>query len=213
MTPSRAKLFRPDNAKPDLGEVHGIDIRTGDRRTAHQAAAEVAQKVLGLPLAGEESSEWKRAQRAPNGRSLWARRKTNSRCKRPADPAFFIPPGFRWTTSLHGFEPKIPKPERHLTTRHILMAVAKVWDIQPRFLTGPQRETFIANPRQVVMAVARMLTDASRQEIGKVIKRDGSTVLHASRKLAPHIHATALELGDSRCPMEWARALKARLEA
>lgn len=93
------------------------------------------------------------------------------------------------------------------------MAVAKVWDIQPRFLTGVQRELFITNPRQAVMALARMLTDASKQEIGKVIQKDASTVLHASRKLAPHIQATALELGDSRCPLEWARALKARLEA
>jgi hypothetical protein len=32
MTPLRAKLWNPDNAKPDLGQVHGIDIRTGERR-------------------------------------------------------------------------------------------------------------------------------------------------------------------------------------
>lgn len=205
MRPSLAKLFYSDNAKPDLGEVHGIDIRTGERRGTCQAAVEVAQRVWDLPVGVEPLS--------PQQRSLWGRRKTDRRWKRKADPAYFIPPGFRWTTALHGFEPKIPKPERHLTTRHILMAVAKVWDIQPKFLTGPQREVFIINPRQAVMALARILTDASKEEIGRVIQRDASTVLHASRKLAPHIQATALELGDSRCPLAWAGSLKARLEA
>lgn len=201
----RAKLFRPDNAVPDTG----FHFKNGK---PVKGPAEPVRKTWDLPLAGDESPEWKRAN-PPLGRSLWGRRKTDRRWKRLADPAYFIPPGFRWTTLLHGFEPKIPKPERHLTTRHILMAVAKVWDIQPRFLTGTQRELFIINPRQAVMALARMLTDASKQEIGKVIQKDASTVLHASRKLAPHIQATALELGDSRCPFAWAKALKARLEA
>lgn len=200
MTPLRKFFYSHPDAKPDLGEVHGIDIRTGERRGARRRAAEVAQRVWDLPVGVEP----------PKGRKLGSR---NRRGEDRRDPAYFIPPGFRWTTLLHGFEPKIPKPERHLNTRHILMAVAKVWDIQPRFLTGVQRELFITNPRQAVMALARMLTDASKQEIGKVIQKDASTVLHASRKLAPHIQATALELGDSRCPLEWARALKARLEA
>lgn len=203
MTPLRKFFYSHPDAKPDLGEVHGIDIRTGERRGARQVAAELAQKVWDLPVGVEPSKD----------RPLWNRRRNGKRCKRPRDPAYFIPPGFRWTTVLHGFEPNIPKPERHLTARHILMAVAKIWDIQPKFLTGAGREVFIMNPRQAVMALARMLTDASKQEIGKVIHKDASTVLHASRKLAPHIQATALELGDSRCPLAWARALKARLEA
>lgn len=194
----RTKLFRPDNAVPDTG----FHFKNGK---PVKGLAEPVQCVRELPVGVEPLS--------PRQRSLWGRRKTDRRWKRKADPAYFIPPGFRWSTLLQGFEPRIPKPERHLTTRHILMAVAKVWDIQPRFLTGPQRETFIINPRQAVMALARMLTDASKQEIGKVIQRDASTVLHASRKLAPHIHATALKLGDSRCPLAWARAMKARLEA
>ena len=49
MTPLRAQLWNPPNAKPDLGQVHGIDIRTGERRIARQAPAKAVQKASAPP--------------------------------------------------------------------------------------------------------------------------------------------------------------------
>jgi chromosomal replication initiation ATPase DnaA len=124
-----------------------------------------------------------------------------------------VPVACRWTTLLEGFEPSIPTPERYITPRHVLLAVAKVWDIQPKILVGARREVFVIIPRGVALALALHLTRRSTTKVGQDLNKDHSTVLSASRRMAPHITAVGREFGDCKCLMTWARALKARLEA
>jgi hypothetical protein len=50
----RARLWCPPNAKPDLGQVYGVSIRTGERRIVLHVHAEPVQKVS--PLAASPSA-------------------------------------------------------------------------------------------------------------------------------------------------------------
>ena len=50
MRPTLAKLFNLPNARPDLGEVHGINMKNGREMPRQAPPAEPVQRVLTLPV-------------------------------------------------------------------------------------------------------------------------------------------------------------------
>src|SRR5579862_6781889 len=68
--------------------------------------------------------------------------------------------------------------------RDVERAVCLRFKITPERLRGRECQRKIARPRQIAMALARELTDASLPQIGRHFGRDHTTVLHATRKIA-----------------------------
>lgn len=76
----------------------------------------------------------------------------------------------------------------------VMRATAAYYDISAEALTGPSREMRFARARQVGMYLARRLTPQSTTAIGRVFKRDHTTVLHGEKKVARLIRRdTALQ--------------------
>ncbi len=72
----------------------------------------------------------------------------------------------------------------------IKRVVANYYKISPDALVGRKRTSAIAQPRQVAMYLARMLTNMSLTEIGASFgKRDHTTVIHACDKIGEMVKA------------------------
>jgi chromosomal replication initiator protein len=65
----------------------------------------------------------------------------------------------------------------------IIAATAKHYGIPAAMISGPSQTREFTRPRQVVMCLARRLTDKSTVIIGKVLHRDHSTVIHGADKI------------------------------
>jgi chromosomal replication initiator protein len=76
------------------------------------------------------------------------------------------------------------KPKR-ITFRLILAETAKYFGVSVADLTGGNRSRFVSYPRQVVMFLARELTDLSLPKIGEDLGgRDHTTVMHGIGKVS-----------------------------
>lgn len=191
---SRARLWSPPNAVPD----RGLHMKNGWPVEAPEKPVQASLTVVATD------------QGAPQDTHPGPLRRRRHRGPRPNPKA--VPHACKWTTRL-GCEPRILIPEHYITSRHVIAAVAKVWDIQPAILTGPRRELFAIIPRHVALALCRHLTPLSRAEIGRSFgDRDHTSVMHADRKMQPHIDAVAMMFDSKSLPEQWARAMKARLE-
>lgn len=139
--------------------------------------------------------------------------KPKLRLVHPARPAYV------WPGNLCGefwlpFElsMKITRPQ--LTIKHIIASVASVFEVEVVDIQSRRRARHIVIPRQVAMVLAKRLTGHSYPEIGRRIGgRDHTTVLHGVKKLTPIADEVASELGDCNTVHDWAKAMKARLEA
>jgi hypothetical protein len=69
--------------------------------------------------------------------------------------------------------------------KHVLRAVCSFYRVSIDEIKSDRRYNRIARPRQVAAYLARTLTTASWGQIGKVLRRDHTTVMYACRKLAP----------------------------
>jgi hypothetical protein len=204
----RARLMDPPNAVPDT-VITVKDGRLISGVPVKAPAKPVQRFFIVDPL--EQSKAEKRRQR---WREAKQRRKQSVR---------YVPLDCRWTTLIGG-EPRIPIPETTVTSRHIITAVCKVWDIQPAIIVGDRREIWAVNPRHVAIAICRHLTKLSTLELGRIFGgRNHSTIIHAQRRMQPHIDKVALTLAPieewvtnpelySRSPLDWAMAMKTVLK-
>lgn len=113
---------------------------------------------------------------------------------------------------------KIDKPPGFLTPKAVAISVVNetcdAWGIEQYRLIGELRFAEVVRVRQAAMAIIRRITSLSFPRIGEFFGgRDHSTVIHANRKMLPHIAALNQELTEWSTPAEWVWALKARLEA
>jgi hypothetical protein len=92
----------------------------------------------------------------------------------------------------------------------IIRTVCRVFDIRLQELMSERRNQWVAEARQVAMALTVRLTKYSLPKIGNLFDRDHTTVLHAVRKMRPHINAIDAHMPPESI-MEWVSALKERL--
>ena len=71
----------------------------------------------------------------------------------------------------------VSQPSR-VTTRQILAAVAKVYGLEEKELTGKSRRRAITRPRNLAMYLCRRHTEESYASIGKLFNRDHATVMY-----------------------------------
>ena len=73
--------------------------------------------------------------------------------------------------------------ERLVTIENIQKVVAEYYRIKVADLKSKSRARSVTRPRQVVMALAKELTNKSLPEIGRAFERDHTTVLNACREV------------------------------
>ncbi len=73
---------------------------------------------------------------------------------------------------------KGPRPGR------ILRLTAETWGLDLSDLSGPKRHRHVVEARHVAMYLLRAYTGLSLPEIGKMLHRDHTTVLHGARRVA-----------------------------
>ncbi len=109
------------------------------------------------------------------------------------------------------FATQTPQSHQHPTQSHhalkqILAVTARYFGVTQAALTGPSRRTSLVAARNIVVHLARRLTDLSYADIGRALgNRDHTTIMHADRRLAeqlatdPHILQTIDELDRLLC--------------
>ncbi|MBA3480754.1 MAG: hypothetical protein H0T51_02970 [Pirellulales bacterium] len=71
------------------------------------------------------------------------------------------------------------------TLKHIIAVTARYFTVTQAALTGPSRRTSLVQARNIIVHLARQLTDLSYAEIGRSLGgRDHTTIMHADRRLA-----------------------------
>lgn len=70
-----------------------------------------------------------------------------------------------------------------ITTNDILQKVAQYYNVTVSEITGKNRQSSIMLPRQVAIYLCRKHTNSSLTEIGRIFKRDHTTVLHSIEKI------------------------------
>ena len=78
-------------------------------------------------------------------------------------------------------------------------------------LLGESRSPPLVWHRQAAAAVVYRLTGASTTRVGRMMNRDHTTIVNSIRKMAHHIDAVACEMPAGSPPIEWARAMRARI--
>jgi hypothetical protein len=97
---------------------------------------------------------------------------------KPPLPTF--PPGFTtW------FWPAEPVDMERLKINHVVQAVCSFYGMSMDEIKSDRRYNRITRPRMVAAYLARTLTTASWGRIGKVLKKDHTTMMYACRKLGP----------------------------
>lgn len=77
-----------------------------------------------------------------------------------------------------------PKENPSITIENIIQIVSQHYNISPHDITSKKRPREISYPRQVVMYLARNLTDMSLPQIGnKLGNRDHTTIMHGYEKI------------------------------
>lgn len=92
----------------------------------------------------------------------------------------------------------------------IIKTVCRIFDIRLQELMSERRNQWVAEARQVAMALTVRLTKHSLPKIGYLFDRDHTTVLHAVQKMRPHINDIDAHMPPESI-MEWVAALKERL--
>jgi chromosomal replication initiator protein len=166
------------------------------RELAHREAAS-ANDLLGrlnsLPLVGMGPNE--------HGRPEVARAQCGSLCAATGEgveaPARFA------TQTPQSHQHRI---QSHHALKQILAVTARYFGVTQAALTGPSRRTSLVAARNIVVHLARRLTDLSYADIGRALgNRDHTTIMHADRRLAeqlatdPHTQQTIDELDHLLC--------------
>lgn len=81
---------------------------------------------------------------------------------------------------------------KSLSIQDIVEAVCQYYAVTEEDIKGPRRNRSFTVPRQLVMYLARQLTDASLPKIGEVLGgRDHTTILHGCAKMEEMMHHSA----------------------
>lgn len=80
-----------------------------------------------------------------------------------------------------------------VTFAQIVQVVAKEAGIEPSAILGPDRRPCIAHQRQRAMWLGRRLTKHSHAVLGRILKRDHSTVIHGCKAVAKRINRDPIE--------------------
>lgn len=73
--------------------------------------------------------------------------------------------------------------EKAYAPEYIIAKVADFYDITPEEVIGKGKTKNVANARQMSIFLTRKLTGLTLEQIGEVMNRDHSTVLHSIRKV------------------------------
>lgn len=73
----------------------------------------------------------------------------------------------------------------HLKIQHVVQAVISFYGISIDEIKSDRRCRRITRPRMVAAYLARTLTTASWGQIGRVLRRDHTTIMYACKKLGP----------------------------
>ena len=98
---------------------------------------------------------------------------------RPAEPP-------RWDGPATAVE------ARGVDVARVVAVVAGRFDVDPVALTGPGQERRVSLPRQIAMYLCRERLGLSFPEIGRLFRRDHSTVMHGVRHVAELITTNPL---------------------
>lgn len=85
-------------------------------------------------------------------------------------------------------DPQVSKP---VTVETVIQVVADYYHITPQDITGSKRSKNIAYPRQIVMYLSRQLTENSLQDIGSILGKDHSTIIHGINKVTEDMQTDA----------------------
>ncbi|HZP76630.1 MAG TPA: helix-turn-helix domain-containing protein [Pseudolabrys sp.] len=105
---------------------------------------------------------------------------------------------------------ELPRPAYSI--EQIQIEVARAFAVNRNDMLSPRRAQEIVVPRQVAVALARLLTRRSYPEIGKRFGRDHTTILHTVQKMKPLCDALVREVKSDAPLTVWVRAAKALIE-
>lgn len=88
-------------------------------------------------------------------------------------------------------DPQMNSKRKLITLNRILEAVARFYGVPEKDVKGKGRTKDIVIPRQVTMYIMREETDRSLVDIGEVLGRDHSTVMHGIDKVVEEIERNA----------------------
>lgn len=101
-------------------------------------------------------------------------------------------------------------PVTFATHDRIIKTVCRIFEVRLSELLSERRNLKVSEARQVAMALTVRLTKHSMPKVGFLFDRDHTTVLHAVRKMLPHINAIEAHMPPDSI-MEWVTTLKERL--
>ena len=90
----------------------------------------------------------------------------------------------------------VARTNHQTTAGDVLQAVSEHFGIEEKELLGRGRSRHIAFPRQLSMYLMRKDADISLEEIGKVLNRDHTTVMHGCRKIEEAMDVNSTLRGD-----------------
>lgn len=99
-----------------------------------------------------------------------------------------------------------------LLVMDVMKTAAEVFGVSVFAFQQNRRDMPLATYRQAAIALACHLTLHSLPHIGRCFSREHTTVLHAKRKMQPHIDAVAAELPLDAPVIKWAWAMRRRLD-
>ncbi|MBR6274905.1 MAG: chromosomal replication initiator protein DnaA [Lachnospiraceae bacterium] len=76
-----------------------------------------------------------------------------------------------------------PDERKTITPEFILNVVAEHYNLTPSMLTNKNRSRDVAYPRQICMYLCKKLTSSSLADIGKILEKDHTTILHGYNKI------------------------------
>jgi chromosomal replication initiator protein len=94
------------------------------------------------------------------------------------------------TRSNHASAPEGGEQKNHSVhnlapVKHILAVTARYFGVTQAALTGPSRRKSLVQARNIIVYLARQLSDLSYADIGRALgNRDHTTIMHADRRLA-----------------------------
>jgi chromosomal replication initiator protein len=88
-------------------------------------------------------------------------------------------------SAQEGGEQKNSNAHNLAPVKHILAVTARYFGVTQAALTGPSRRKSLVQARNIIVYLARRLTDLSYADIGRALgNRDHTTIMHADRRLA-----------------------------
>ena len=86
---------------------------------------------------------------------------------------------------------EVIRSERSYTPEYIVEKTASFYDLSPEDILGKGKTKNIAAARQMATYLMRKLTTLTLEEIGSVLNRDHSTILHSIRKIEESVNTDA----------------------